>query len=145
MTLEIRIRDARDIDVLGHVAPGVFGRSVQESWAREFLSDRRHHLAVAIEDGVVVGMVSAQEFLHPDKPPQLWIMQVGVAPSHQRRGIGRRLLERMLAHGTTIGCDAAWLTADVDNAAADALYRSVGGVPEQCALYAFVLPEAVHA
>jgi aminoglycoside 6'-N-acetyltransferase I len=59
----------------------------------EFLRDERHHLAVAIEDETVVGFASGVHYVHPDKPAELWINEVGVAPSHHRRGIGKPLLQ----------------------------------------------------
>ena len=71
------------------VADGVFDGRVQARWARAFLDDKRHHMFVAMEDGLVVGMISAVDYIHPDKAPQLWINEVGVAPSHQRSGIGQ--------------------------------------------------------
>jgi aminoglycoside 6'-N-acetyltransferase I len=96
-------------------------------------------MMLAIEDGVVVGMASAVDYVHPDKAPQLWINEVGVAPSHQRRGIGRQLLDALLAHGRTLGCTEAWLGTEVDNVPARALYESAGSKPEKFMLYSFPL------
>jgi len=60
---------------------------VQQRFLEAFLNDARHVMFVAVESGQVVGMGSAVEYFHPDKPPQLWINEVGVAPAFQRRGI----------------------------------------------------------
>ena len=139
MAYEIRLLSAEDGGVLQRVAPGVFDGPVQQRWTREFLADARHHLIVAREDGVVVGMVTAVDYVHPDKAPQLWINVIGVAPSHQRRGIGRQLLDAMLAHGRTLGCAEAWLGTEESNVAARRLYESVGGAPEAFARYSFPL------
>jgi hypothetical protein len=49
----------------------------------QFLSDPRHHLAVAIDEGWVVGMASAVHYVHPDKAPQLFINEVAVTPPYQ--------------------------------------------------------------
>jgi len=87
----------------------------------------------------VVGMASAVDYVHPDKAPQLWINEVGVAPSHQQRGIGRRLLDALLAHGRTLGCTEAWLGTEPDNAPARRLYEGTGSSPETFILYAFDL------
>jgi aminoglycoside 6'-N-acetyltransferase I len=114
---------------------------VQERWARAFLEDARHHLVVAIDDGVVVGMASAVDYVHPDKAPQLWINEVGVAPAYQRRGIGRLLLDALLAHGRTLGCTEAWLGTEEDNLPARRLYESAGGEAEPFVLYSFPLGE----
>ena len=141
MDIEIRLIGRGEIALLDRVADGVFDRPVQERWARAFLDDARHHLAVAIDGGVVVGMASAVNYVHPDKAPQLWINEVGVAPTHRRRGIGRLLLDALLAHGRTLGCTEAWLGTEEDNVAARRLYESAGGKAEPFILYSFPLEE----
>ena len=84
-------------------------------------------------------MVSAVDYVHPDKAPQLWINELGVAPSHERRGIGSRLIEAMLAHGRRLGCTEAWVGTENDNAAARGLYEKAGGAGEPFVLYSFQL------
>ncbi|MES2177095.1 MAG: GNAT family N-acetyltransferase [Gemmatimonadota bacterium] len=139
MFLEIRMLTRADGDILERIAPDVFDGPVKDRWTREFLNDSRHHLAVAIDEGVVVGMVSAVHYVHPDKAPQLWINELGVAPTHQRRGIGRQLLDIMLDHGRTLGCTEAWLGTEETNIAANALYKRAGGDAEPFVLYSFPL------
>lgn len=139
MNIDILLLGADNATVLQRVAEDVFDHAVDPRWTTAFLADARHHMLVAIDDGVVVGMISAVDYVHPDQAPQLWINEVGVAPSHQRRGIGRRLLDAMLAHGRTLGCTEAWLGTEDDNEAANALYRSAGSKPEPFVLYSFPL------
>jgi aminoglycoside 6'-N-acetyltransferase I len=139
MTVDIRKLGPEDRHLLDRVANGVFDGPVHPRWSREFLADARHHLVVALEDGIVVGMISAVDYVHPDKAPQLWINEVGVAPSHQRRGIGRQLLAAMLAHGRALGCTEAWLGTEETNEAARRLYERAGGEAEPFVLYSFPL------
>jgi hypothetical protein len=80
VTLDIRHLGPDDEQVLRHVAAGVFDHDVDPALASEFLRDPRHHLVVAIEDGSVVGFASGVHYVHPDKPAELWINEVGVAP-----------------------------------------------------------------
>ena len=94
----------------------------------EFLGDPRHHLVVAIDGGVVVGFTSAVHYIHPDKSPELWINEVGVAPSHRNGGVGKSLLHGMLEVGRTIGCREAWVLTDRGNPAAMRMYAAVGGI-----------------
>ncbi len=61
-------------------------------------------------------MASAVHYVHLDKVPELWINEVGVAPSHQRQGIGRRLLEALLQHGRALGCAETWVLTEEENA-----------------------------
>jgi ribosomal protein S18 acetylase RimI-like enzyme len=125
--IEIRLLQAHEREVLDRIAPGVFDNPIEPRWRDEFFADSRHHLVVALDDGIVVGFVSAVHYVHPDKPAELWIDEVGVAPSHHRRGIGRRLLDCALAHGADLGCTQAWVLTSPGNTAAQRLYTSSGG------------------
>lgn len=113
--------------MLDAVLPGVFDHAVDPQWAVDFLADPRHHLAVVLDGGQVVGMASAVHYVHPDKPPELWINEVGVAPAYQRQGLGQRLLAALFAHGRRLGCTEAWVLTEAENTAARQLYARAGG------------------
>lgn len=131
MPVAIRVLRRGDEGVLDRVAPDVFDDPLDARATAEFLADPRHHLAVAIEDGVVIGFISAVHYVHPDKPqPELWINEVGVAPAAQGRGIGKALLAEVLRMGREAGCAEAWVLTDRSNAAAMHLYASLGGRPD---------------
>ena len=141
MTIEIRILDSGDGDVLANVAPDVFDDPVDDRWSAEFLADSRHHLAVAVDAGRVVGMASALHYVHPDKPPELWINEVGVAATHRRRGVGKQLLAALFGRGRELGCAEAWVLTERANAPARRLYASLGGqeTPEPPLMFEFKL------
>jgi len=141
MEHEIRLLGSGDAGVLDRVADDVFDGPVSSEWAREFLNDPRHHLVVALDGATVVGFASAVHYLHPDKPSELWINEVGVAPTHHRRGIGRQLLDALFAHGRLLGCRQAWVLTEEDNDAGRGLYRALGGVEEGTLMYTFRLPD----
>lgn len=107
MSLELRILQPRDVDVLVNVASGVFDRPLVPQLVTEFLSDSRHHLAVAVDQGAVVGIASGVHCIHPDKASELWINEVAVAPSHQGKGVGKAVVEALLQHGRSLGCREA--------------------------------------
>ena len=128
MSIDVRLLHADDLSLLSSVAPDVFDDPIDAAACREFLRDPRHRLLVAIDAGTVIGFVSAVIYVHPDKPrPELWINEVGVAPGHQGRGIGRRLMDATLAAGRDANCSEAWVLTDRDNDAAMRLYASAGG------------------
>jgi ribosomal protein S18 acetylase RimI-like enzyme len=139
MGLDIRLLGPNDEAVLDRVAPDVFDNPVNPRWTAEFLNDDRHHLAVAIEDGVVVAMASGVHYVHPDKAPQLFVNEVAVAPSHQGRGIGTLVLDALLALSATLECTEAWVLTDRDNTIARRLYTRAAGesAPEDCVMYTF--------
>jgi ribosomal protein S18 acetylase RimI-like enzyme len=128
VTLDIRHLGPDDERALRRVAVGVFDHEVDPKLVSEFLRDPRHHLVVAIENGTVVGFASGVHYVHPDKPAELWINEVGVAPSHQRQGLGKRLLQALFARGRELGCREAWVLTSPANGPAVRLYESVGGV-----------------
>ncbi|MGH7718722.1 MAG: GNAT family N-acetyltransferase [Gemmatimonadaceae bacterium] len=128
MSVEIRRLGVGDEAVLADVAPDVFDSPVDPRLAAEFLSDPRHHLVVACEGGRVVGFASAVHYVHPDKPPELWVNEVGVAPSHRGRGLAKRILDGLLDAGRAAGCRTAWVLTDRSNVPAMRLYRALGGV-----------------
>ena len=117
-----------DLPLLHNIAEDVFDDPIVESSAQEFLNDPRHRLVVALDDDLVVGFVSAVIYVHPDKPaPELWINEIGVAPSYQRRGIGKALMQAILEEAKRSGCTEAWVLTDRANLPAMAMYKSSGG------------------
>ena len=130
----IHLISARNASLLGNVAPEVFDDAVRPELLREFLDNPMNHLAAAVMEGAVVGMVSSITYVHPDKPLQMFVNELGVASSHRRMGIGRKLLEFMLEHGKRLGCTEAWIGTEVDNEAALGLYRTTGNPAEERAI-----------
>src|SRR5579862_8046664 len=94
--MEVRLLAPVDAARFDRVASGVFDNTTDRELTRAFLADPRHHIAVAIDDGIIVGFASAVHYIHPDKPAELWINEVGVAPSHHRRGIGKQVVGKIL-------------------------------------------------
>ena len=127
MAIDVRVLGRNDSEVLLHVAEEVFDNPVNPEFTKEFLQDPRHHLAVAIDAGIVVGFVSGVHYIHPDKAPQLWINEVSVAPTHRNQGLARTMMHQMFEVGRQHRCTEAWVLTDRLNEAAMALYTSVGG------------------
>lgn len=143
MAIEIRILGPQDLSVLDRVAPDAFDHPINKDRAAEFLSDPRHHLAVAVDDGVVVGFVSAVHYVHPDKPsPELWINEVSVAASHRRQRLATKLLRVLFDLARRLGCAEAWVLTDRENTAAIRLYAGARGAtaPAESVMFTFLLP-----
>src|SRR5688572_24652256 len=141
--LTVRVLEPDEAVVLDRVASDVFDNEIDPRWTAEFFADPRHHLAVALDGDTVVGMASAVHYVHPDKRPELWVNEVGVAPTHQGRGVGRELMQALFARGRELGCREAWVLTEHENAAARRLYASVGGADGSTVIVTFRLtPEA---
>ncbi|WP_408055477.1 GNAT family N-acetyltransferase [Streptomyces radicis] len=126
--------DIRRATEAAHVAAAaeLFDAPPKPEWADRFLTAPGHHLLVAHDpdDGGPVGMVTGVEMTHPDKGTEMFLYELGVAESHRRRGIGRRLVEALGELARERGCYGMWVAVDIDNEAALATYRSTGGVAE---------------
>ena len=130
--IEIRLLGPGDAAMLETVADDVFDEPVDPGRLAACLAEPNHHMIVALHDGVVVGQTAAVVHRHPDKPTELYIDEVGVSPAYRRRGVARRMLDAMLAHGRVIGCEEAWVGTEPDNLPARGLYecRRAGGDKE---------------
>ncbi len=125
----IEIGPAR-IDLLLSVPPGLFDESIRPDQSRAFLADPNTILLLAFDANLAVGMITATILLHPDKPPALFINEVGTRDSHRRRGIASALMARMIEIARARGCRGIWLGTEPDNEAALGLYRKLGGTQE---------------
>jgi aminoglycoside 6'-N-acetyltransferase I len=138
---QITILGPGDQATLRDLLPEVFDLPLRGDLVREFLGDPRHHLAVAVDHGHVVGFASAVHYIHPDKDAELWINEVGVAPGHRRVGLGKELLRALFRLGRGLGCREAWVLTERDNNAARGLYEALGGVEPstETVMFSFVL------
>ncbi len=124
--------------LLNQIGADVFDHEICSSYLDAFLTDPRHVMYLAVDEGIVVGMASGVEYRHPDKPPQRWINEVGVSSTDRRQGIGRRLVLALVDAARELGCVFAWLGTDVSNLAAQ---KCFGGVPRGADPHAFFLSE----
>ena len=129
--LTVRLLGSHEAHVLDNVADDVFDHDVHPRWCAEFFADPRHHLVVALDDDLVVGMASGVHYVHPDKAPELWINEVAVAETHHNRGIGRQIVTTLVEHGKTLGCREAWVLTSPTNEPAKRMYRAAGAVADE--------------
>jgi aminoglycoside 6'-N-acetyltransferase I len=129
--------------LLDRVDDDVFDHKVQPALLRAFLASPTNALVVAVADDEVIGMASGVAYVHPDKPLQLFINEVGVSARFHRRGLGKKLLAALLQRGRELGCYEAWVATEVSNSAARALYISEGGKEdeERAVVYVYSLTE----
>ena len=127
--IETRLLPASQLELLANV-DDVFDNPVRPELAARYLETPGNLLAVAIHSGTVIGMASAISYVHPDKPLQLFVNEVGVAGKFQGQGIASRLLRLLLDEGRRLGCTEAWVATEENNTAARALYQSLHGVED---------------
>ena len=120
--LSIRELDSGDLEdcmSLDHQALDDFW--TREQWARELADRDRLVLGAVLDHKTLAGVASA--WLVVD---ELQIMVVAVAPTHQRQGIGSRLLGALMHLGETRGALTATLEVASTNSAAQKLYDRCG-------------------
>lgn len=133
-----------EASVLDRVAEDVFDNPINPAWCAEFFADPRHHLVVALDGDLVVGMASGVHYLHPDKAPQLFINEVAVASTHAGQGIGRKLVMALVEHGRTVGANEAWVLTSPTNEAAKRMYRAAGAIADEelNVMFTYLAPDA---
>ncbi|MGI9205814.1 MAG: GNAT family N-acetyltransferase [Woeseiaceae bacterium] len=143
MKYDIHLLTTGNTHLLEQIEPEVFDNPIDATQLRAFLEDKRHIMFVAVVQDSVIGMASAVEYFHPDKQPQLWINEVGVATQYRNHGIGRHLVEALLQAAEDRGCVFAWLGTDSDNRAAQACFGSIPEVedPQPFLLYEWDLED----
>jgi ribosomal protein S18 acetylase RimI-like enzyme len=118
----VRPLGPKDLALLCATPPEVFGDDVIPDEAAAFLADPENVVVVGLDRGAICGMATGTVLRHPDKPPQMFVNEVGVHEDRQRRGIGRALLATELAEARARGCSQVWVVTEAENAAARALY-----------------------
>lgn len=133
-----RMQPGDDLDFTD-IAPDVFDEPIDFDRLAAYLCEPGHLMILAFEDERVVGQCAAVIHRHPDKATELYVDEVGTASTHLRQGVATQMLEAMFDWGRELGCREAWLGTELDNTAANALYRKAGGKGETMAYYEFEL------
>jgi ribosomal-protein-alanine N-acetyltransferase len=105
---------------------------------RELLADPHSIFLVAFDGDEPVGFVLAHDLpRRHGNARQLFVYEVEVAESHQRRGIARSLLECLAELARERGLREAFVFTEPDNAAAHGLYADAGGVRSEVVMWEF--------
>jgi len=137
MTFILKRLAPGDEALLERIAPDVFDEPIHPERMHAYLRAPGHLMVLALKDGLVVGQCAAVVHHHPDKAGELYIDEVGTASTHRRQGIARMMMDEMFAWGREFGCQEAWLGTELDNDAANGLYRSIDGDADQMMYYEF--------
>lgn len=121
----MRLRDAGadDLDAVWAIEQRVFGA---EAWSRELLREElggpyRRYLVVEGEDGEVLGY-GGLLVVGGDGD----IQTIAVDAAARGRGLGRALMEELLAEAARRGAASVFLEVRADNPVARGLYASLG-------------------
>ncbi|MGH1424646.1 MAG: GNAT family N-acetyltransferase [Pseudooceanicola sp.] len=115
-----------NIHLLDRIAADVFDDVIQNDHLVAMTETGTHVLLVALDEGCVVGQCLGMVHHGPDRAPMLYIDNLGVTPSHRRRGIGGALVQTMIQAGRDAGCTTGWLGSDPQSDTAEPFYRALG-------------------
>ncbi|GGJ99140.1 ribosomal-protein-alanine acetyltransferase [Pilimelia anulata] len=87
------------------------------------LAAGHHYLAATAADGTLLGYAGLAV-----APGEAWVQNIAVARPAQRAGVGRALLEALLAEAERRGAGAVLLEVAADNGPAQRLYDAYGFV-----------------
>lgn len=126
MTVEYGSLAVADVDRCGELETMLFPGDdpwPATAFIRELESAHNHY--VAARDGKMLIGYGGISRLGRKAPYEYEIHTIGVDPEFQGRGVGRAMLDRLLA---IAGTDTVYLEVRTDNVPAIALYESVGFV-----------------
>lgn len=120
-------------------APALFDAPPSARAARAYLSDPHNVFFWATEDGIPLGFLrgTALRQIRSERL-QMFLYEMGVATPHRRRGVGRALIDALLAYCRSKNFEEIFVLTDPGNGAAVGLYRSTGARPETAADRMFV-------
>ena len=94
------------------------------------LREPSYVMIVALSDAdQVMGRIYGN-VLHRYAATDLLLYEVDVAEEHQRKGVGRAMIEYLRELSAKRGYSEMWVLTDVDNDAGNGVYRAAGGVLE---------------
>jgi len=94
------------------------------------LREPSYVMIVALSDAdQVMGRIYGN-VLHRYAATDLLLYEVDVAQEHQRKGVGRAMIEYLRELSAKRGYSEMWVLTDVDNDAGNGVYRAAGGVLE---------------
>ncbi|WP_379550768.1 GNAT family N-acetyltransferase [Qipengyuania sp. DGS5-3] len=127
--------DQSNKDVLDKVAPGVFDEAIKPKRLERYLDNPFNWMALAVEDGLVIGQCMCVVHHHPDKETELYLDEIGTGDEHRRRGVAQSLMDAVFARADEAGIEEIWLGTEPDNVPARGLYEKTGAKAEPAMIY----------
>ena len=123
--------------LLQQVVEEVFDGDIDPAQVAAYLAAPGHLMVMATVGGEVVGQCQAVVHRHVDKPDELYIDNLGVAPAFKRQGIARHMVDEILAWGREFGCRTAWVLTEPDNAEGRGFYEARGASAVPALMYEY--------
>ncbi|WP_337660952.1 GNAT family N-acetyltransferase [Erythrobacter sp. Alg231-14] len=132
---ELHWINADNAHLLENVAAGVFDEAIVPARLMAYLANPANMMCVAMSGDLVVGMVMCVVHLHPDKPTELYLDEIGTGDVWRRQGVARALMLKVFERADDEDIEEIWLGTEPDNTPAIGLYESFGVKPEKALIY----------
>ncbi len=114
------------------------GEELSEGYLDRLLSDPRFHAWLAVDAGEVMGALTAHELpMTRTETAEIFIYDLAVRPDRQRGGVGRALVEHLVAAADPTSVSSVFVPADDEDVHALDFYRAVGGAAAPVTIFTF--------
>ncbi|MBN9004269.1 MAG: GNAT family N-acetyltransferase [Rhizobiales bacterium] len=143
MNIQVRRLKAEESEVASAVTKmmaGTFEEGQGSSGARlaELLANEQFWFFGAFDADLPVGGLTAHVLpITRENGDELFVYDIAVVVSHQRRGIGRRLMQAAIAAAHDAGLLSTFVPADNEDQHALDFYQGIGGLAQSVTIFTF--------
>ena len=110
--------------------------ALSDSYLVALLADSSFWAIGAFEAGEAIGCITGHELpMTRHERRELFVYDLAVREDQQRRGIGQRLVEALVAGAAEVDIDVVFVPADDEDAHAIAFYERIGGRPADVTMF----------
>jgi aminoglycoside 3-N-acetyltransferase I len=93
--------------------------------------------AATCDGGVVGGMTAHILMMTAFEGSEIFLYDIAVSPTYQRRGVGRALIDALRKEATRLGVSTMFVPADDEDTGAIEFYSALGGRPRRVTFFEF--------
>jgi aminoglycoside 3-N-acetyltransferase I len=93
--------------------------------------------AATCDGAVIAGMTAHTLVMTAFEGAEIFLYDIAVSPVHQRRGVGRALIDRLRRDAIGHGVSAIFVPAEDEDAGAIEFYSALGGRPSHVTFFEF--------
>jgi aminoglycoside 3-N-acetyltransferase I len=112
--------------------------SLSDAYVDTLLARTDLWVLAALENGTPIGGITGHALpMTRDESSEMFIYDLAVHPNHQRKGVGRALVEMLRVQAAAVGITVAFVPADNEDTHALDFYRAIGGAAAPVTIFTF--------